>query len=250
VMPSMSVVIPCRNDAVSLHACLAALAGQTTAPLEVLVVDNASTDSSKEVAQRWKAYVVSEPHVGIPAAAAAGYDAARGNIIVRCDADSLPPPDWLERIGRRFGTESNVAALTGPAWFYPEPNGRLPPWSRLYLPSYFLAMGAAMARRPLFGSNLAFRRDVWLRLRCEVHRDDPELHDDVCLSFHLQPEHRVAYDKDLSVGISARALHGRSNLRRRFRRAFHTLAVHWRQGPPWQRWRVRLVRAAQPWRSL
>jgi glycosyltransferase involved in cell wall biosynthesis len=241
VIPTMSVVIPCRNDAVALDRCLSALATQRTAPVEILVVDNGSTDATPSVARRWKARVISETRVGIPAAAAAGYDAARGEVIVRCDADSLPAPDWLERIGIRFEERTDLSALTGRAWFYRESDGRLPPWSRCYLPSYFLAMGAAMARRPLFGSNLAFRRDLWEQIREAVHREDPELHDDVCLSFHLAKAHRVVYDKQLVVGISARALTGQANLRRRFRRAFHTLVVHWRQVPPWERWRTRLA---------
>ncbi|RIJ54999.1 glycosyltransferase, partial [Clavibacter lycopersici] len=70
VRPTVSVVIPVRDDAGHLRACLQALAGQTVAPDEVVVVDNASRDDSAEVARLAGARVVHEPVVGIPAAAA------------------------------------------------------------------------------------------------------------------------------------------------------------------------------------
>jgi glycosyltransferase involved in cell wall biosynthesis len=64
-MTSISVVIPCRNDAEMLAACLDALAGQTRAADEIVVVDNASTDDSAAVARAAGARVVPEPRVGI-----------------------------------------------------------------------------------------------------------------------------------------------------------------------------------------
>jgi glycosyltransferase involved in cell wall biosynthesis len=75
--PTVSVVIPVRDDAGHLRACLRALAGQTVAPDEIVVVDNASSDDTAEVARAAGARVVREPVVGIPAAACTGYDAAR-----------------------------------------------------------------------------------------------------------------------------------------------------------------------------
>src|SRR5690606_38180984 len=95
----ISVVIPARDDARHLDRCLRALATQTHPPWEVVVVDNASTDDTAAVARAHGARVVAEPRVGIPAAAATGYDAASGEVIARLDADSVPPPDWVARVG-------------------------------------------------------------------------------------------------------------------------------------------------------
>ena len=93
--PSISVVIPARNDAIALEGCLQALQYQSLAPLEVVVVDNASSDATAEVARRYGARVLVEEQVGIPQAAAAGYDSARGDVIARLDADSRPGAGWL-----------------------------------------------------------------------------------------------------------------------------------------------------------
>jgi glycosyltransferase involved in cell wall biosynthesis len=239
-MPSLSVVIPCKDDAGPLARCLEALEAQTVAPLEVIVVDNNSTDDSARIAAGHGARVLSETVPGIAAAASTGYDAALGEVIVRCDADSVPPPDWLERIADRFAREPDLAVLTGPGDFY----GTGPIRARLarlaYMQAYFLAMGAAMGHWPPFGSNCAFRRADWESARTRIHRHDADVHDDADLGFALDPAQRTAYDGGLRVGISARSLAGGAAGRRRMYRAFHTLALHWRQAPPWERWRQSL----------
>lgn len=239
-MPSLSVVIPCKDDGPLLRRCLQALHDQTLAPLEIIVVDNSSTDHSVATAIEFGVRVLHEHVPGIAAAASAGYDAAQGDVIVRCDADTIPPPDWLERINRRFGQEPDLAVLSGPGVFYG--TGRIR--SRLaglaYIQAYFVLMGAAMGHWPPFGSNCAFRRQDWEQARTKVNRLDTGVHDDVDLGFALDAHRRTAYDRSLKVGISARALAGGADARLRFRRAFHTLAIHWRQAPPWERWNATL----------
>lgn len=243
----MTVVIPCRNDAVLLEACLQSLAGQSVAPREIVVVDNNSTDASAETAQRFGARVVFEPGRGIPAAAGAGYDAAAAAsdlaadaIIARCDADCVLPADWVQRIAESFAADPALEVLSGPGVFYGMPPriGRLV--SRLYLGSYYLAMGSALAHWPFFGSNLAMRVRSWQEVSGEVHRDDAELHDDVCLSFHLGQGRRCRRDPGLVVGMAPRAVQTRASLGLRFRRAFHTLVSHWPQEYPWVRWGRRI----------
>lgn len=245
-MPTVSVVIPCLNDAEALEACLVSLAGQTLPPFETVVVDNNSTDTSAAVAGRFGARVVFESAPGIPAAAAAGYDAARGQIIARCDADCLLPADWVERIAGSFAADPDLAALSGPGRFYgfPRPVGAL--LSVLYLGSYYLATGLALGHLPLFGSNLALRTSAWQQVRAGVHRDDPEQHDDICLSLHLGQQFTCRFERRLVVGMAPRAVIGTANLVRRFRRAFHTLWAHWPGEAPWVRWPRRFSGIPKP----
>lgn len=240
LQPGVSVVIPCLNDAAALEGCLASLAAQSRQPAEIVVVDNNSTDNSAAVAARFGARVVRELRPGIPAAAAAGYDAAKAEIIARCDADCILPPDWVERISERFADEPELSVLSGPGRFYGFPGWLGPVITWLYLGSYYQAMRLALAHRPLFGSNLALRAAVWKSVRASVHTDDAEQHDDVCLSAHVGLDYRCGWDRSLVVGMAPRAVSGGANLRRRFRRAFHTLAVHWREEAPWERWVRRL----------
>jgi glycosyltransferase involved in cell wall biosynthesis len=242
---TVSVVIPVRDDAAALRRCLHSLTRQTTAPIEIVVVDNASTDDSAAIATRYGARIVTEPVVGIPAAAAAGYDAARGDVIARCDADTVPPPDWVAHIANVMGACPAPDAVTGSGRFYD-----LPPWLAplarpVYLGSYYVLVHAALGHRALWGSNMAIRRNVWEQVRGAVHRYETEIHDDMDLAFALGPRRRLTYDRTLVVGVSARSLRGRSQIRRRLRRAVRTLRLNWRLAPPWERWHARLQEARQ-----
>ncbi|MCS5735256.1 glycosyltransferase family 2 protein [Herbiconiux daphne] len=245
---TVSVVVPVRDDAASLRACLRALARQTTAPLEIIVVDNASRDDSAQVARAAGARVVREERRGIPAAAATGYDAASGDVIARLDADCIAPPDWIASITRSLNARPDVAAITGTATFHDGP----PRWRRLgahlYLGAYFVSLAPALGHVPLFGSNLALRRDAWEHVRWAVHRHDPELHDDLDLSFHLGAPWKLRFDRSIELQISHRPFTSASALRTRLGRGFRTVFVHWPRELPWLRWR-RLIAARRAARA-
>ncbi|MBF0689761.1 MAG: glycosyltransferase [Cellulomonas sp.] len=233
----VSVVVPARDDAAHLAVCLALLARQTRVPDEVVVVDNASQDETADVALRHGARVVHEPRVGIPAAVATGYDAARGDVILRLDADSRPGPDWVAH-ALDVLRDPDVEAVSGWGRFdLPVPWGAL--LAATYLGSYY-ALGALAAGHPvLWGSSAAFRTGAWQRVRGDVTRTD-DVHDDLDLAMALGPAARVVVDRTWRVGVSARSVRPGRQWVRRFRRAFRTLRRQWQVMPPWQRWRVRL----------
>ena len=239
--PTVSVVIPARDDATALARCLDLLAAQTLAPLEVVVVDNGSTDQTARVARERGARVVAETVVGIPQAAARGYDEARGEVVARLDADSRPDPRWVERVASRMH-EPDLVAVTGVGVFYDAPRGVRGLWSLLYLGAYYAFTHLALGHTTLWGSSMAVRRSVWQEVRGQVHRDDAELHDDLDLAFVLGPHRRIRLDPRLSVGVSARSLHGRAQRRRRMERARRTIETNWAVQPPWLRWRDRWTR--------
>ncbi|MFI2103465.1 glycosyltransferase family 2 protein [Isoptericola sp. NPDC019693] len=238
-LPTVSVVIPARDDAAALERCLALLAAQSVPPLEVVVVDNASTDGTADVARRAGAVVVHEPRVGIPAAAAAGYDAARGEVVARLDADSQPGPDWVRAVATRLADDPAAEAVTGSGTFTDLRGGR---WvCALYLAAYYAGTGLALGHWPLWGSSMAVRRSTWWAVRDRVERVDPEVHDDLDLAFALGPRRRIVRDRGLRVGVSARSL--RYARRRRLVRALRTLRLNWAVAPPWQRWGDRFAAA-------
>ncbi|QCU77289.1 glycosyltransferase [Citricoccus sp. SGAir0253] len=235
----VSVVIPARDDAVLLARCLAALARQTLAPAEVIVVDNASTDGTASIARAHGARVLEEPSVGIWAAAATGYDAARAPVIARLDADSLPPADWVERIAEGMRRRPASVAITGWGVFEDLPRPVGIPVAAAYLGAYYALGHAAAAGPVLWGSNMAIRRSAWHAVRDRVHRTEREVHDDMDLALVLGPRQEVVLDPRLVVGVSARSLRGGAQLGRRMRRAVRTLDLNWAESRPWQRWAER-----------
>ncbi len=239
-MGSITVVIPVLNDAAMLERALACLAAQMRPADEVIVVDNGSSDDSAAIAAAAGAVVISQPTTGIWPAAAAGYDAARGDIIARIDADSRVPIDWLLHIEAEFTDSPDVGVLTGPGDFY-DGNGFVTLLGQnLYIGGYFWAMSLWLGNTPVFGSNFAMRRDVWLEVRGRVHSDLRTVHDDLDLSMHLPLDAVVRLDDTLRVGISARPFASWSTLGRRLGWAYLTLRLHWPEQTPWHR---RLERA-------
>ena len=240
----VSVVIPVRDDSRYLERCLDALAMQTYAPYEIIVVDNGSTDGSAELAARHGARVVREAEIGVPAASATGYDAARGDLIARLDADSIPGVTWVASVCDSLAYYTHAAAVTGSGMLM-EDNGR--PHrrsSRFFMRAYFSLVGLALGHPPLWGSALAMRREAWQQVRLDVCRHNALVHDDIDLSVHLGPEHRIVFDRTLSVAISARPLAFDRAALARFGHGFYTILRHWPQEFPSLRV-LRRVRAAR-----
>ena len=226
------VVIPSLNDSAMLAGCLAALAKQTRAADAVIVVDNGSTDDTAEVARAAGARVVPEPLRGIFPATAAGFDAALADgadLIARLDADSVPPADWLARIVGEFEADGDLAALSGAGEFYG--SNAVIHWiaENVYIGGYIWFVGWLLGTDPLFGSNLALKASAWSRVRTTVHRRMREIHDDLDLTIHFEPDMITRFDRTLRVGVSARPFESFSGFLRRIDWAFSTLGLNWRE---------------------
>jgi glycosyltransferase involved in cell wall biosynthesis len=97
--PLVSVVIPVFDAAGPLADCLRALALQTLerARFEVIVIDNGSSDRSRQAAAEAGAIVVGESRPGSYAARNRGLSLTRADVVAFTDADCEPDPRWLER---------------------------------------------------------------------------------------------------------------------------------------------------------
>src|SRR5215204_5013316 len=102
--PEVSIIMPVHNEAASLEATLASVCSQAAdASIEVIVVDDHSTDSSRSIIERWMAQdehvrLVSSPRRGISQALNRGLEAAQGRYLVRVDGHSIIPPDYVQAL--------------------------------------------------------------------------------------------------------------------------------------------------------
>jgi 4,4'-diaponeurosporenoate glycosyltransferase len=99
----VSLVIPARNEAAVVPALLRSLRQQTVSPLEVIVVDDHSTDHTAAAAALGEATVITaaalpDGWLGKPWACAQGAAAASGDILVFLDADTVAGPELLQRL--------------------------------------------------------------------------------------------------------------------------------------------------------
>ena len=99
----VSVIVPCYNAGAYLEPCLRSVLAQTMGDLELLVIDDGSTDGSLSVVQEIargdaRMRVFHQENRGVCAARNRGLDAARGEYVTFVDGDDLLPPDALERM--------------------------------------------------------------------------------------------------------------------------------------------------------
>lgn len=113
-----SVVVPTRGGAARLPVLLAALAAQDTHDFEVVVVIDGDVDGSEPLVREWGDRLDVRPVVftqnrGRSAALNAGALRARGRVLIRCDDDLEPRPDFVSgHVSRHEGTASGVVGLT------------------------------------------------------------------------------------------------------------------------------------------
>ena len=101
--PLISVIIPCYNTADTLEHCIRSVAGQTYAELEVIIVDDGSTDDSPSICDRWAASdnrisVIHKPNGGVASARNVGLSAASGQFIAWVDSDDYVAPHFIESL--------------------------------------------------------------------------------------------------------------------------------------------------------
>lgn len=101
--PRVSVVVPMFNVATYLDDCLESLAQQSFGDLEVVMVDDGSTDDSAERAQRWaerdpRFRLVQKPNGGLGSARNAGVRDATGDYLAFVDSDDVVPRDGIETL--------------------------------------------------------------------------------------------------------------------------------------------------------
>ncbi len=158
------MVVPVRNGARSLPRLLDALAAQTFRDLEVLVVDNGSTDESYSVAAAHPAVtrVVQETAPGSYAARNAGVAHAGGDAVLFIDADCRPVPGWAAALMAALD-DPEPALAAGPVLLHSDSRS---PWRKAW-GAYDRAVYLDQERwvevhGQAATANLAVRRDVLL----------------------------------------------------------------------------------------
>jgi glycosyltransferase involved in cell wall biosynthesis len=134
----LSFVIPAYNEETYLAACLESILEQARGmgdPVEIVVVNNASSDRTREVALGFPGVqVVDEPRKGLTYARQAGFEASTGELIANVDADSRLTPGWVERVLATFAETPKLVALSGPLIYYD-----LTPWQRVTVRLFYAA---------------------------------------------------------------------------------------------------------------
>ena len=116
IMKKISIIVPVYNVAPYLPACLDSIIHQTYLNLEIILVDDGSTDSSGEICEQYRAtdsriQVIHQENQGLSMARNAGISAASGEYIACIDSDDFIAPDMIEKLYNRLITDHSDLAV-------------------------------------------------------------------------------------------------------------------------------------------
>jgi O-antigen biosynthesis protein len=278
--PRVSLLIPNRNNEPALDLVLGRLAQNTTYPnVELIVVDDGSTDRSLEILRNWRdsgrfpgdMQIVEREPSGVVEALNAGLRAASGEIVVQLDADaSVETSDWLQRMLGLFLPNPAIGVVTpkvvfdfglvhaygvnavGPAGLHDRGTEVIEPLGRRRLhqrvrrfPERPGDLGQRAAEVDCgIGCCMMYRRDVALEVGGYDPGWQPVWFDDLdlCLSIR-RAGYKVFFLPDVRVIHRLSLRHTRKDTRSVRRRAIGAAAGRGLELLP-QRWRESIIHAA------
>ncbi len=205
---NISFIVPAHNEELLLGGCLKSILALKNDPSfhEIIVVDNASTDRTKAIAESFDGVtVLSETQKGPTHARARGLAAASGDYCACIDADTRVSREWLERVKRALSSLSDIVALSGP-YRYPE----LPRWQQatkraIDLSAHWLRRVTGSRSIRATGGNAVYNVAA-LRAAGGFHSAVPFFGDDVEVFMRLREHGRVVFDVHLRADSSSRRL--------------------------------------------
>lgn len=200
--PLISIVIPAYNEEKNIAKCLQAIKAQDyTGEIEIIVVDNNSSDNTAAIASQEGATVVLEKQAGVIFAREAGTRVARGQIIVQTDADTYFEVNWLSNIMAAFAKYPEAVAVIGSFKFFDGPW-----WGKAFSGLLFgiTDLVHRLTKRMIYipGANTAFKKEHWHGYNTKLDQGG----DEVALLKDLRKEGKIIFLRKNSVLTSARRL--------------------------------------------
>ncbi len=199
----ISIVIPVRNEEKYLPACLDAIFWQTTKKsIEIIVVDNGSTDTSSQIALTRGVRVVDEVIPGVGQARSTGTAAAEGTYILHIDADTRLPNTYIEEALARFEKDTHLVCLGGQMHWYDA--SRMANSIRRIMYMLLTPIVRVISRGALgpMGNNMMFRRDTYEL--CKGFDQTLKFGEDADLTRQFHKHGRVHLDLSLVCHTSSR----------------------------------------------
>lgn len=180
----ISIIIPIYNGERTIKACLKSISSQTYKNYELIIVDNNSTDQTKEIVNKFqirdqRIHYIFEKQQGRGVARNTGIKCAKGEIIIMTDADCIVPQNWIEELTKPIIYENEKAVMGGEYdlvqnyWTKKIQNAseefiKINIYNDIYihhLDTKNFAIKASIIKRYLFDSNIMYMEDFALYVK-------------------------------------------------------------------------------------
>jgi glycosyltransferase involved in cell wall biosynthesis len=148
----VSIIIPCYNYARYLGEAIESALSQTYSPVEIIVVDDGSTDETQEVAARYPVQLVVQQNQGLSASTNNGVSASHGEFVMRLDADDVLYPTFVEETVATLQQHPEASLAHTAAEFFGTHTGQVP-----FVPFDI----ESMAQGAMVTCTSLFRRSAW-----------------------------------------------------------------------------------------
>lgn len=198
----ISLIIPAYNEEARIGACLDSVAPLSQEFCEVIVVNNASTDRTVEIASSYPfVTVVTESKKGLLHARRCGFENTKGEVLAYIDADSRIYEAWPRRLKQVLEENPQVVSLSGPARYY-DANA----WQKVVLGTTWRVAAPLIYRMTgymIFGAAFAVRRTAL----AAIGGFDPSIEfygEDTDLAKRLSSQGKVLFRMNFYILTSAR----------------------------------------------
>ncbi len=225
----ISLVIPAYNEEKYIGMCLESIQAYGQGLFEVIVINNASTDKTVEIAQSFSfVRVVDEVRKGLQYARGRGLTEAQGDLVAFIDADTCIPKNWTEKIKNKFTNNPRIVSLSGP-YIYHDVSflSKVCIWMYfvvLVMPVYFIIGYAAI------GGNLVVRKEAVQSIG-GFDETIAFYGDDTDIARRLSKIGKVMFSLDFYMYSSARRLKGEGVFATGLRYAINFFSIVFRGTP-------------------
>ncbi len=128
---TISVIVPVYNVSPYLRRCLDSITDQTYSNLEIVLVDDGSTDDSGSICEEYaskdeRIRVIHQDNMGLSGARNTGIESASGKYLFFCDSADYLKNDALEKMLHRLKRDHADVVASGFTWVYDDPSKEYP----------------------------------------------------------------------------------------------------------------------------
>lgn len=195
--PKVSIIVPVYNAENFLIECLKSLKAQSYKNIEIIVVDDGSSDNSLKIAGPFCDKIIIQKHQGAGFARNRGAENATGDVLAFTDADCIAPSNWILNIVNNLGQKEVFCCGGGYALMIKEDSSAIEKFISFEL--YFRRINIPKYTHTLVSNNFACTRDIFFKAGAFPEDYFRASSEDMVLSYNISKLSKIIWDHNNPV---------------------------------------------------